>query len=57
MINEFSNFSYIKDKNGNFTQNTTHEFSHAVDAISYAFSDIYSRGNKIRVLDKAILGV
>lgn len=45
VINEFENFSYILDKKtNNYTDNTTHEYSHSVDALGYAYSDIYTKG-------------
>jgi phage terminase large subunit len=56
-INELENFSYIKSKQtGEYTEDTTHEFSHAIDACRYAYSDIYTKG-KVRTLDKSILGL
>ena len=52
LIRELSNFSYIKDKKtGKYTDNTTHEYSHAIDGLGYAYSDIYTRGG-IRTFDK-----
>ena len=56
VIEEFENFSYIKDRDGNFTDKTTHEFSHSIDALGYSYSDIYSK-SKLRTLDKAVLGL
>lgn len=57
LIRELENFSYIKDKKTNkYTENTTHEFSHAIDALGYAYSDIYTN-NKLRTLDKSVLGL
>jgi phage terminase large subunit len=35
-IKEQRNFMYIKDKNGKFTEKTTHYFSHGMDARRYA---------------------
>lgn len=48
LIKELENFSYIKDKKTDkYTENTTHEWSHAIDALGYAYSDIYTnRGVK-----------
>lgn len=52
---EFENFSWIKDKQTNkYTEKTTHEWSHMVDAISYAYNDIYS-ANKVKILNKSAL--
>lgn len=57
MIRELENFSYIKDnKTNQYTDNTTHEFSHTIDALGYAYSDIYRQG-KMGTLDKSVLGL
>jgi phage terminase large subunit len=58
MIMELSNFSYEKDKQtGQFIDDKfTHEFSHAIDGLGYAYSDIYTRGG-LRTIDKRILGL
>lgn len=43
MIKELENFVYLKDKStGQLTEKTDHEFSHLVDALRYAYSDIYT---------------
>jgi phage terminase large subunit len=56
-IMELENFSYIKSKvTGEYTEDTTHEFSHAIDACRYAYSDIYTN-KKMKTLDKSILGI
>lgn len=56
-INELENFSYIKSKQtGEWTENTTHEWSHAIDACRYAYSDIYTN-TKLKTLNKAVLGL
>lgn len=55
MIKELSNFSYIK-KNDKWTEEMTHEYSHLIDALGYAHSDIYTK-NSIKTLDKRILGL
>lgn len=56
MIRELSNFSYIK-KDDVYTEDTTHEFSHiCCDGLGYAYSDIYTV-NKLRTLDKNVLGL
>lgn len=53
MIMELSNFSYIKSKQtGEYTEDTTHEFSHAIDALRYGYSDIYTN-KKLKTLNKA----
>lgn len=57
LIRELENFSYIKDKKTEkYTENTTHEYSHAIDALGYAYSDIYTN-NKLKTLDKSVLGL
>lgn len=56
-ITELENFSYVKSKQtGEWTEDTTHEFSHAIDACRYAYSDIYTQ-TRLRTLDKAALGL
>lgn len=56
-IRELENFSYVKSKQtGEFTEDTTHEFSHAIDAARYAYSDIYTN-TKLKTLDKSALGL
>lgn len=58
VIMELSNFSYEKDrKTGKFVDDKyTHEFSHSIDALGYAYSDIYTR-SKLRTFNKAALGL
>ena len=56
-ITELENFSYIKSKvTGEYTEDTTHEFSHAIDACRYAYSDIYTN-KKLKTFDKGSLGL
>lgn len=56
-IIELQNFSYIKSKQtGEFTEETTHEYSHAIDACRYAYSDIYTN-KKLKTLNKAMLSL
>lgn len=56
-ITELENFSYQKSKQtGEFTEDTTHEWSHAIDACRYAYSDIYTN-TKMKTLNKAALGL
>ena len=56
-INELDNFSYIKSKvTGEFTEDTTHEWSHAIDACRYAYSDIYTQ-TKLKTFSKAALSL
>ena len=57
VINELQNFSYVKDrKTGQYTDKTTHEFSHTLDALGYAYSDLYTLG-RMKCIDKSILGL
>ena len=51
-ITELENFSYIKSKQtGEWTEETTHEWSHAIDACRYAYSDIYTQ-TKLKTISK-----
>lgn len=56
-ITELENFSYIKSKvTGEYTEDTTHEWSHAIDACRYAYSDIYTN-TKLKTMNKAIFSL
>lgn len=56
-ITELENFSYIKSKvTGEYTEDTTHEWSHAIDACRYAYSDIYTQ-TKLKTFSKAALSL
>lgn len=56
-ITELENFSYIKSKQtGEWTEDTTHEWSHAIDACRYAYSDIYTQ-TKLKTLSKTTLSL
>ena len=56
-IMELNNFSYKKSKvTGEWTEDTTHEWSHAIDACRYGYSDIYTN-TKMRTLPKSVLGL
>lgn len=56
-IIELENFSYIKSKQtGEYTEDTTHEWSHAIDACRYAYSDIYTN-RKLKSISKTMLGL
>lgn len=53
LIMELENFSYIKSKQtGEYTEDTTHEYSHAIDALRYGYSDIYTN-KKMKTISKA----
>lgn len=57
VIRELENFSYIKSKQtGEWTEDTTHEYSHTIDGLGYAYSDIYTK-SRLRTLDKSVLGL
>ena len=57
LIMELENFSYIKSKQtGEYTEDTTHEYSHAISALRYGYSDIYTN-KKLKTLDKSILSL
>lgn len=58
LIEELSNFSYLKDKKTEKYQEDkyTHEWSHAIDGLRYAYSDIYM-GKKLKTFDKKLLGI
>ena len=54
---ELENFSYKKSKiTGEWTDDTTHEWSHAIDACRYAYSDIYTN-KKLKTMSKSALGL
>ena len=56
-ITELENFSYIKSKQtGEWTDDTTHEWSHAIDACRYGYSDIYTN-TKLKTLNKGVLSL
>ena len=56
-ITELENFSYIKSKKtGEWTDDTTHEWSHAIDACRYAYSDIYTN-RKLSSISKSAFGL
>lgn len=58
LITEFQNFSYVKDKNtGKYKEGEyTHEWSHGIDGLGYAYSDIYTK-SKLKTIDKSLLGL
>lgn len=57
LIIELENFSYIKSKiTGEYTEDTTHEYSHAIDSLRYSYSDIYTQ-SKLKTLDKSVLNL
>ena len=57
LITELSNFSYQKNKDGQYQDDSyTHEYSHGIDGLRYAYSDIYTKSG-LKTLDKAVLGL
>lgn len=57
LIMELENFSYIKSKQtGEWTEDTTHEYSHAIDGLRYGYADIYTN-TKLKTLDKALFSL
>lgn len=57
IINEFENFAYKRDKSNQLKEGEyTHEFSHTIDALGYAYSNIYTK-NKLRTMNKSVLGL
>ena len=42
VLEELDNFVYLKDKDGNYNEDKTdHTFSHTIDALKYAYGDVY----------------
>lgn len=56
VLMEFENFSYERNKDGTLKESFTHEFSHAIDGLGYAYSDIYTKSG-LRTMDKSVLGL
>ncbi len=57
VINEFENFAYERDKDGKLKEGCyTHEYSHTIDALGYAYSNIYTK-NRLRTMEKSVLGL
>lgn len=57
LIRDLRNLSYIKSKTtGFYTEEMDHQYTHTVDALRYAYSDIYTN-NKLRTLNKNILSL
>lgn len=56
VIMEFENFAYERSKDGTLKESYTHEFSHAIDGLGYAYSDIYTKSG-LRTMNKAVLGL
>ena len=57
MATAIQNYSYLKDKKtGLLTEDIGHDYSHAPDALRYAYSDIYTKSG-LKTIDKAVLGL
>lgn len=56
IIMEFENFSYERSKDGELKESFTHEYSHAIDGLGYAYSDIYTKSG-LKTLNKTVLGL
>ena len=57
VIMEFENFAYERSKDGELKESFTHEYSHAIDGLGYAYSDIYTRGGLKTISSKTVLGL
>lgn len=55
-IMELENFTYKKNRYGEWTDETDHTYSHAIDACRYGYSDIYT-STKMKTLSKDVLGL
>jgi hypothetical protein len=53
---EFENFAYERNKDGTLKESYTHEYSHAIDGLGYAYSDIYTKSS-LKTMNKAVLGL
>lgn len=57
VINEIEQYSYVKSKQtGEYTDEIEHLYSHSMDGLRYAYSDIYTN-NKLKTLNKAALSL
>lgn len=55
---EFDNYVYLKDKKtGKLTDKTDHDWSHAMDALRYAYSDLYNKPNKVKLTGKSLYNI
>ena len=56
MAAELENYVYLRDKLGHLMEDKTdHDYSHAIDALRYAYSDIYTQG--LILMDKSIFSL
>ncbi len=57
MITSLSNFCYLKSKQtGEWTEDTDHTYSHAIDGLRYSYSDIYTN-TKVKTISKSVLSL
>lgn len=57
VINEIEQYSYVKSKQtGEYTDEIEHLYSHSMDALRYAYSDIYTN-TKLKTINKAALSL
>lgn len=57
VIMELNNFTYLKSKQtGEYTEDTDHTYSHSIDAIRYAYADIYTQ-TKLKSINKSAFGL
>lgn len=57
LIADLENLSYLKDKQTDtYTNKMTHEWSHAIDGLRYAYCDIYTH-TKLQTISKDSLGI
>lgn len=57
VINEIEQYSYVKSKQtGEYTDEIEHQHSHSMDALRYAYSDIYTN-TKLKTLNKNMLSL
>ena len=54
---EISQYSYLKDKNGLYTNKPIDKFNHLMDSMRYALEEFQVGNNKIKTMSKGILGI
>lgn len=55
VIEEFRNYTWVKDKNGLYINKPIDKFNHSIDALRYAVST-ENKTNKIKLLDRKLFG-
>ena len=57
LLRDLDNLVYIKSKQtGEYTEDIEHEYTHSIDGLRYAYSDIYTN-TKLKTLDKTLLSL